>query len=1125
MSASLDLLEKIEMYSQAAAEAAVQNVDTQKRLANSMEQLAAGAAGGDGGGGGSSTKVDVKSLGEIGMSVKEFADGIVDAMPKLKKADKHMERMANSIAKFVVTLSEGVGDKDAVENALAGVAVITGLAGSLLRFVGQVALATPLLIIISPLIPILAMILGGFVRMLALFAGKKAKQAQEFGESLEALGSGIFNFAWKVALAGPLLILAIPALVLFAFASLLIMGISKLIMSQEKNIDKAGNLIREMGIAILIFTAAVALSMIIMSTMGMEDAGKFLILLIAIGLTALAFALVGKFGKQITKGIIAVFFMSIALVVFALGVMLANMMMPGFVDTLMLALSVVVIALVFYLAGMFFQNILMGSIAMILVGVALIIMGLGVRTMGGIIAENPNLLWQIPVLIIGLGLAFAAAGIPVVAAFIALGAGVLMIAGAALIAIGLGVQAILKPLKDADEDQIYNIERVLKAVINGFGKGFEDLSLTQALTLPLKIPLVGLMGLALWGLGKGLNAYMKTAGDWEQEDTELLKGTISGISEAFATAGSTEGMSSLFGFNVGKNDTERGIESTMKMGRNLRKLSEGIAAWQKLELDRETMGEIKDNIMLVLNTIPGVFASIGKREKESKGSISFLGISFTNPFEQGDIEAGIKATRKIGGVLESLAKGIEAWKKLEMDRDVMQVITDNVTMVLNTIPGVFASIGKREKGSKGKTSFFGIEMTNPFEQGDIEAGIDSVKNLGGTLKDLADGVKAWKDDPETMVTPEDIQMIQQNVAAVLDAIPSVFAAIGNKEKDSQGFFGWGEGDIEAGIGVIEPLGKTMKDLSEGVLAFRTGGENGFQPGELQEIRGNIAATLSTIPAAFAKVGQGEVLSIKDNWDDMLSGKKPFKFSKIGEGNIESGIKLVKKMISPLESITDLLVKVAKKDAVAATEVSEAQPGFGGLGSAGSSLGKSIYALFGWISKAFNKFKIESKHAKTLKKLVDPVEDLTDVLPKVNKEFEIHFKFLSDLDKKTVDLFAQWADALTVMSKVDTTKVEKSGFFSKLLTEKGAEMQEGSNLAGGGEGGQGQGGGANKDKKKDVSGADIPTDASASDSAMITVLNQILQAMNSLAQSQAAQQGELVAIKQKLGTTLKVREIE
>lgn len=703
----------------------------------------------------------LKELGKIGGNVGQFAKSLADSVPFFAIARPFMGLITGTIAKFIVDITKRVELED-------------------------------------------------------------AEKAKTVGEMMITIGKGILGFASKMALAAPLLAVAVPGLLILKLTSGLITSIASTFAANEDNIRSATGTINRISLSLVGFAGSIAVSALIMSSLGTEDAGPLAILFGGVALATFAFTLMGRQDNEIGKGALALLAMSGSIAIFALAYSFAATSISdiGFAGLGMTLLALVGVGSAFLLAGQFWDKIALGALAFGLAGLSLFLLAPNIETMAETLSEYPHALWQIPTMLLGLGTVMALAGIPPVPGFIALGALALGLAGGALWVIGKGVGAFMDAIKGADEDTGGIIENTLKGVISGFGKGFSDLSVAEALTLPLKIPMVALMGGSLALLGTGLGKYKRVADGWDEEDTETLSMTLEGLSRSFALAGSTDGMTKVFGFPIGSNDTERGIDATMRMGKNLKRLADGISSWKELALSQEEIQMITDNISRVMNMIPAIFADIGARERQSSNQMEVFGVKFGVPFTSTDTELGIEATMRIGQNLKNLADGVLAWKEMPLTPEDIQVITNNVSRVLNSIPAVFATIGAREKGTTGKMSFFGLSFNNPFSSGDIEAGIEATEDLGMTLKNLAEGVLAWKTGGKAGFSPKLIPQIKSNIEAILNVIPKVFSDIGKKEKETEGFWFWQEGDMEKGIELVSGIADPLKSIAALMNSFK-----------------------------------------------------------------------------------------------------------------------------------------------------------------------------------------------------------------------------------------------------------------------------------------------------------------
>lgn len=741
---------------------------------------------------------------------------IKDIVNAVKSYDTKAQKNSLKLIDFLTKFNTDVVEKVNVEKAEKFGVFISSVSSSMFKFSRNALFMTPMIAIGQIGVTMFA---KSASMLLEVFAGYNEKQmaAAEAGVGVISLiSSSMLGIAGRLVLALPLMVLAIPAaLAAKLLVTMLIWSAKSMAELDAKNIQKGITALNGVAKSILFFAGALALAAIITIAVVSNPMG-LLALVGAIGAFGFAFGMVGKFDKEIKKGSIAVLAMGASLLFFSATVALSAMLMAEVDPMSMLLLGGVLAgtALIYGIAGKFFKEILFGALSFAAIGISLMLLASPLESISKTVQENESFLWQLPVLLGELGLVFALAGIPAVALAMGIGAVAFGLVGGALWVLGKGIGSFLEYGTVTEEDA-NGIEMAIKAVVTGIGQSFEKLSWAQTLAFPLTTAAVGLAGLALIPLGQGIKAYKSLTDGWTDEDSDSLKYTIASITGAFATAGSTEGMSTLFGFNVGSNDTERGIESTMRMGRNLERLSNGIKSWKDMKLEPEDLQNIVDNVTRVLNIIPAIFADIGRKDRESGSSepTSMMGMIFGADFSSSDTEAGIESTMKIGQNLKNLADGITAWKEMKLTPEELQPIADNIQRVLNVIPGIFASIGKREKGTNNDTSFLGMLIGTDFSDGDIKTGIESTEKLGKTLSDLAGGVIAWKDfDQSSLPT------ITKNITDILATIPKAFAEIGKAENETEGLFSGG--DVSTGVDMMNELSPAVKDIAKLVGSFK-----------------------------------------------------------------------------------------------------------------------------------------------------------------------------------------------------------------------------------------------------------------------------------------------------------------
>jgi len=750
----------------------------------------------------------------------------------------------------------------------------------------------------EPAIPLIGRVITNLITTIYENLGGKddLDRALVAADTIQVLSKGVFSLAKALAFSAPLMVLSIPGALAFRVVMKIISPALSQLSRVAPEIGEGSKALRHMSLSILMFSGSIVLSALALRALQMSDIPKLAALFGAMGIGALVYYQLGRYGKEIVKGSLAVLAMSGATFLFALALKTSVDAMPNLGQIGLLILGLGGLALTYGIIGSFATNILLGALAVAGIGLSLWLLSNPLKTIAGTLNESGDVLWKLPVLLTGLGVVYAAAGVPVVAGLIVLGAAAFAAIGGSLLLIAAGIKS-MSEISMTTEDAM-NLKFAIKGVIEGFTEGFSGLSVKEALTLPLKIAGVAAMGVSLRVLAGGIGKWKEDAGDWSKADTNQLTYTINSLSKAFAVAGSTKGQTKIFGFKVGKNDAERGIASTMKMGRNLKRLAKGIGEWKEMDLTEEEMQVISNNITRVLTTIPNIFSAIGKSQREdSSNQATVLGITFGIPFTKTDVELGIESTMKMGKNLKNLADGISAWKDMPLTPEVMQTITDNITRVLTTIPNIFAAIGKTQReNSTNQVDLLGVTFSVPFTQTDVELGIESTMEMGTNLKTLAEGVFAWKEGGEGGFKSEDLPGIQANILKVLSSIPSAFAAIGREDRELEsGILWWKKGDVERGVDLFKTIGPTIKSVADLVMGFK-------DVPDVTKHAENIGTSVSTIlmhvssglehyDSAKIKILKdlpkplNELTKIFKEWGEIFKGFMDMDFAKVEEAAV------------------------------------------------------------------------------------------------------------------------------------------------------------------------------------------------------------------------------------------------
>ncbi len=301
-----------------------------------------------------------------------------------------------------------------------------------------------------------------------------------------------------------------------------------------------------MGIGILSFVGAIALSMLILKTQDPWEVIGFIGGTIAIMVGA--FLLLGKFGGTVKKGAktvksmgVAMGLLSIGILAFALTIKAVGVMFGSGTDWMGVLQSVGIIAsiiggisLAFWAIGKFSSAIGKGALTAIVMSLGMIALAGGVyllalagKAIGDLATEGEEKevdffgtklmigLGTIGLVIVGAAVLFGVMGIPVVAAALALGSGVAILVSAAMYALALSVREVSKIASTMDGDEVAsNLTTLISATFIGLRDG---------------------VGQGLLGEAKGKNWWQKT-GIIAKNTVAIMAGIalLSGVSVAIS---------------------------------------------------------------------------------------------------------------------------------------------------------------------------------------------------------------------------------------------------------------------------------------------------------------------------------------------------------------------------------------------------------------------------------------------------------------------------------------------------------------------------------------------------------------------------------------------------------------
>ena len=862
--------------------------------------------------------VDIKEGGKGG--VKGALGGAANALAIAVVAPA-MEPVAKGFQLLVDAINalEGTGDetKAKMEGLVSGLVLLGDVGKSILAFAGYMFLATPLLMVVGMMSPLIGIALFATVMSVQLATKLLDEKKLEKVKMLKDVGLGILAFTASLALSS----LIIKPAIIGALGASVALGIMALIFNfiPDKALDnmvKAKDVLIKVGLGILTVMGALAISALIgplalkgaffagiailaiggafyllerMQIMDkIEDGAKGLLLaagaILGLGIAlalfniitpplpvlfsvfavvagvGIAFALVGIFGKKIEQGAMALIFAGLAIIVLAVSLKVLSMVAGSIsgeeaVKSLGALLLIGLIGAAFYLAGTQAPIIAAGAGAMILVGIAVLILSAGVAVMSKALGERGwEFIGQMSAIIVGVGLAMAGAG--AAALFIIPGAAAMILAGGALLSVAVGLKAMAK--------------------VNFKSGALAD---SGQKTKPTKV-----LGMSFGGGRPMTNMEVALEAITYSFSLNPLR-----IASMYASA-----------------------PALIMAGLALTSIGAGIRSFQRIS-ESADLSSLSENVRTIVAALSDEFARVGKEH----GGAGFLGIG------AGNVMKGIQATRGMGRSLTGIAKGVQAMAMLRFptgfDKEgnptgfepinLTTAIPDlikNTQDIIKGLTSVYAEIGAGD-GAKGSTWF----SKSPYEKG-----VKMVRKMGEPLASLATGVQNMANlkfptgyDSEGNPTgykgiggsiDQLIENIKNNTIKLIQGLSGVFVTIGKGDAQTSS---WWQGNttfekgVEVALALGDPFAKLAKSAkdAQAVMDFEFNEET-------------LKAKTKAMVAAFLMMGMvvdGQNLDMDDTADFVADITKSYKSmaksmpkitEAIGSYNVESGDAFTKNMV-------------------------------------------------------------------------------------------------------------------------------------------------------------------------------------------------------------------------------------
>lgn len=772
----------------------------------------------------SSSSSDGKRIDQLVSSIEKLVM-VVSAkqISKMKFGKANLEGLGANINKFIKDMTAGITPADAKAAQFMIEAVNT--LGNIGEISKKIKRAVFDLWTVKPFIPLVSKSINSLMKIFTGYSKEDQKSAKTLSEIFSTLGPSIGSFARNLAIATPLLLIGYPAALMMKSIFKLVMKSFEIAGDKDtlKSISSGVSTIRKISTALLLFAGSLAASTLLMGVVG-TNIGGLLALVGGVALTMLLFKSLAKEKGDVSKGALGLTLIGLSILALSALLALSTALMPPIASLIPLVLTVGGLAVLYYFMGKEWKNIGFGALSVALMGLSLMLLAKPLKDLAGL---DGNLIWKLPLILGGLIGIYAGAGALTESGLLPLGALGIGLIGGSLWVLGKGMQGIVEAVKLAggiDQKSVDGLSYAVIGTISSIGKAFSGLSMVEALTLPLKIPVVAATGFAIQGLATGIASWKNKVGTWTQDDTVSLSTSIREISKAFATAGSTEGMTKILGFPVGRNTTERGIHATRYMAENLTTLADGIMKWKNMKISQDDMKKVSENISQVLHTIPAIFSTIGIADKgvEGKKGVNkyFNMITDLIPWRRGDVDRGIMSVQNMGPTLSTMYDGIVKWKNSKLTPADLKIISTNVSDMLNVIPGVFAAIGEQDAGTKGKRGasklFATLVDLIPWRQGMVKRGVDVTKGMFGSLDSIVKAMNAFKDIKDTKVIAQNIIV---TVKDIVNGLVNTLTRIGGTNAGVSSYIaGVMKGPIDLSLNLAKTLseikGNINKDFSE-----------------------------------------------------------------------------------------------------------------------------------------------------------------------------------------------------------------------------------------------------------------------------------------------------------------------
>lgn len=577
---------------------------------------------------------------------------------------------------------------------------------------------------------------------------------------------------------------------------------------------------------------------------------------------------------------------------------------------------------IFKFAGGALADIAKGTAGMILMAVGIGAFGFGLSFFTDAVKDCKW--WQLialPALVLAFGVEFAALGIPMVAGFVALGSAAVAAMGLAMIPFGYGLGKYAGYVKEAGLD--LKTVGEMAGLLMLFGIEFSLLGPLSPLIAMADVAM-GIMGVTLIVFGKGIGSYANSVRESKIDWKTLGKmaGLIALFGVEFAAIGPLSplilaadaaigimgGSLLLIGKGVGEYAgainkskvnvktiiTMAGIIGTFAlefsalalvsgfiatgsaaaaaMGGALLSMGKGLQEFAAAKLNPKSI-KVFSEMMITLRDTFAVMAGSG--EASGKGGIlgSFIRGAIAT-FTPSGVEKGIAVSKKMGEALYSIAKGLVQFQNgigdQITDKQFMKDFADSVSTTVSSIATAFETVGNSwttKKSPKPHTIFGKLFRDMTFGLFDdktknaVEEGIKAVRGMGDSLKDIANGLKEYKDLVPNEKDAGWVGQVGSNIALMLDALVEPLRKFGTTEEDINVATAQAS-SINQGFGAIEKISASTMNYNSKKVDIARAMEN---VGQIGTLISGMAQGIKTFAEIDPKKDIGSAFDIDDDW--------------------------------------------------------------------------------------------------------------------------------------------------------------------------------------------------------------------------------------------------------------------